>query len=108
MCSQVRGVVRNYIWGGKATSVGAKVKWDTLALLTTKGRLGIINPQTQLEALLAKLLVRGLALGNKPWKDLLRHKADWVRLLVHGLGPSTQDINWLFVAPKFKKPFVSL
>ncbi len=93
MCSQVRGVVRNFIWGGKATNARAKVKWDTLVLPTTKGRLGIIDPKTQSEALLEKLLIRGLAPGGEPWKELLRHKADQVRLLVHGLGPNTQDIN---------------
>jgi hypothetical protein len=36
MYSQVRGVVRNFIWGGKATNARAKVKWDTLVLPTTK------------------------------------------------------------------------
>ncbi len=76
MCSQVRGVVRNFIWGGKATPSRAKVKWDTLTLPIAKGELGIIDPKTQSEALLAKLLVRGLALGGEPWKELIRHHAD--------------------------------
>ncbi|CAM6017328.1 unnamed protein product [Sphagnum balticum] len=60
MCNQVQGVVRNFIWGGKDTNARAKVKWDTLAFPTSKGGLGIIDPKTQLEALLAKLLIRGL------------------------------------------------
>jgi hypothetical protein len=46
MCSQVRGVVRNFIWGGKATPAWAKVKWDTLTLPIAKGGLGIIDPKT--------------------------------------------------------------
>jgi len=46
MCSQVRGVMRNFIWGGKATNARAKVKWDTLVLPTTKGGLGIIDTKT--------------------------------------------------------------
>jgi hypothetical protein len=37
----------------------------------------------------------------------MRHKADQVRLPVHGLGPNTQDINWLFSAPKLKRPLCS-
>ncbi len=102
MCSQVRGVMRNFIWGGKATNARAKVKWDTLVLLTIKGGLGIIDPKTQSKALLAKLLIRGLAPGGEPCKELLRHKADQVRLPVHGLGPNTQDINWLFSAHNSK------
>jgi len=76
MCSQVRGVVRNFIWGGKATTARMKVRWDTLILPTTKGGLGIIDPKTQSEALLAKLLVRGLAPRGEPWKELLRNKID--------------------------------
>jgi hypothetical protein len=108
MCSQVRGIVRNFIWSGKASNARAKVKWETLVLPTTQGGLGIIDPKVQSEALLAKLLVRGLTPGGEPWKELLRHKANQVRLPVHGLGPSTQDINWLFAATKLKRPPTSL
>jgi len=93
MCSQVRGVVRNFIWSGKATNARVKVKWETLVHPTSQGGLEIIDPKTQLEVLLAKLLIRGLAPGGEPWKELLRHKANQVRLLIHGLGPNTQDIN---------------
>jgi hypothetical protein len=46
MCAQVRGVVRNFIWGGKDAPAHAKVKWDTLALLTAQRGLGIIDPKT--------------------------------------------------------------
>jgi len=108
MCSQVRGVVRNFIWSEKATNARAKVKWETLVLPTSQGGLGIIDPKTQSEALLAKLLIRGLAPGGEPWKELLRHKVNQVRLLVHGLGPNMQDINWLFAATKLKRPPTSL
>ncbi len=108
MCSQVRGVVRNFIWSGKATNARAKVKWETLVLPTSQGGLGIIDPKTQSEALLAKLLIRGLAPGGEPWKKLLRHKANQIRLPVHGMGPTTQDINWLFAATKLKRPPTSL
>ncbi len=45
MCSQVRGVVRNFIWSGKATNARAKVKWETLVLPTSQGGLGIIDPK---------------------------------------------------------------
>ncbi len=76
MCSQVCGVVRNFIWSEKATNARAKVKWETLVLPTSQGGLGIINPKTQFEALLVKLFIRGLAPGGKPWKELMRHKAN--------------------------------
>ncbi len=108
MCSQVRGIVKNFIWSGKATNARAKVKWETLVLPTSQGGLGIIDPKTQSEALLAKLLIRGLAPGGEPWKELLRHKVNQIKLSVHGMGPTTQDINWLFAATKLKRPPTSL
>jgi hypothetical protein len=93
----------NFIWGGKDVPARTKVKWNTLALPIAQGGLGIIDPKTQSEALLAKLLVKGLALGEEPWKEFVRHKANQIRLPVHGKGPNTPDINWLFVAPKLKR-----
>ncbi len=103
MCSQVRGVVRNFIWGGKATPARAKVRWDTLTLPIAKGGLGIIDPKTQSEALFTKLLVKGLVPDGEPWKELIIHHADQTKLPIHGKGPDTLDINWIFAAPKLKR-----
>jgi len=100
--------MRNFIWSGKASNARAKVKWETLVLPTAQGGPGIIDPKVQSETLLAKLFIRGLAPGGEPWKKLLRHRANQVRLPVHGLGPSTQDINWLFTTTKLKRPPTSL
>jgi len=108
MCSQIRGIMRNFIWSGKASNARAKVKWETLVLPTAQGGLGIIDPKVQSKALLAKLFIRGLVPGGEPWKEFLRHKANQVRLLVHGLGPSTKDITWIFAATKLKRPPTSL
>ncbi len=74
--------MRNFIWSGKTTNARAKVKWETLVLPTSQGGLEIIDPKTQSEALLAKLLIKGLELGGEPWKELLRHKANQVMLPV--------------------------
>ncbi|CAM6042157.1 unnamed protein product [Sphagnum compactum] len=52
--------------GGKAAKTRAKVKWDTLTLPLSHGSLGVIDPKAQSEALLAKLLVRGLSPGGEP------------------------------------------
>ncbi len=73
MCNQIRGVVRNFIWGGKASNTRAKVKWDSFTFLLSSDGIGIIDPKAQFEALLAKLLVKGFALGGEPWKEILRH-----------------------------------
>jgi hypothetical protein len=71
--------------------------------LIAHGGLGVTDPKSQSEALLAKLLVRGLAPGAEPWKELVWHKADQTRLPLHGKGPSIPDLNWLLAAPKLKR-----
>jgi hypothetical protein len=75
MSNQVRGLVKNFIWGGKVAPTRAKVRWETLVLPIAQGGLGVTDPKSQSEALLAKLLVRGLAPGGEPWKELVWHKA---------------------------------
>jgi hypothetical protein len=54
----------------------AKVKWDTLALPTAQGGLGVTDPKSQFEATLAKLFIRGLTPDGEPWKELVGHKPD--------------------------------
>jgi hypothetical protein len=103
MCCQVRGVIRNFIWGGKDAPARAKVKWDTLALPIAQGGLGVTDPKSHSKVLLTKLFIRGLTPGGEPWKELVRHKVDQTRLPVHGKGPNTPNFNWLLAAPKLKR-----
>ncbi len=103
MCCQVRGLIRNFIWGVKDAPTCAKVKWDTLALPIALGGLGVTDPKSRSEALLTKLLVRGLAPDGEPWKELVRHITDQTMLLVHDKGPTNADLNWLLAAPKLKR-----
>ncbi len=103
MCNQIREVVPNFLWGGKASNTWAKVKWDSFTFPLSSDGLGIIDTKAQSKALLAKLMVRSIAPGGEPWKEILRHRADQVHLLVQGKGPSIPDINWLFATPKLKK-----
>jgi len=93
MCDQIRGLIRNFIWGGKEALVRAKVRWDTLTLPTSQGGFDVTDPKAQSEALLAKLFIRGLAPGGEPWKELVRHNADKTRLPIHGKGSSSPDLH---------------
>jgi hypothetical protein len=93
MSSQVRSLIRNFIWGGKEAPSRSKVRWETLTLPLSQGGLGVTDPKSQSEALLAKLLVRGLAPGGEPWKELVWHNAGQTQLPHHGKGPSTPDLN---------------
>jgi len=103
MTTQIRGVIRNFIWGGKDAPTRTKVKWETLILPATHGGLGIIDPKAQSEALLAKLMIRGLSPGREPWKEIIRSKVDQIKLPVHNMGLDISDVNWIFVAPKLKR-----
>jgi len=53
--------------------------------------------------LLAKLLIKDLALSGEPWKELIRNKVDQIRLPVHNKGPDISNVNWIFAAPKLKR-----
>ncbi len=103
MITQIRGIIRHFIWGGKDAPARAKVKWETLTLPAAQGGLGIIDPKAQSEALLAKLLIRGLAPGGEPWKEIIRNNVDQIRLPVHSMGPDIPDVNWIFATPKLKR-----
>jgi hypothetical protein len=69
----------------------------------SSGGLGIIDPKAQSKALLAELLVRGLAPRGETWKEILKHQTYQVHLPMHGKGSRILNINWLFAAPKFKQ-----
>ena len=45
-----------------------RVRWSTIILPRESGGLGIIDLEIQIRALLSKLIVRGIFLGNEPWK----------------------------------------
>jgi hypothetical protein len=71
MCVQIKSLVWNLIWGDKTKKSSVKVRWDVMTLPMSQGGLTIIDPKTQAKALLAKLVVWGLSLGEELWKDLL-------------------------------------
>jgi len=48
-------------------------------------------------------MIRGLAPGGEPWKEIIRSKVDQIKLPVHSMGPDTTNVNWIFSAPKLKR-----
>ena len=70
---QIQRLIRNFIWSGREGGRAcAQVAWTTLILPKSKGGLGLIDPEDQSKALLAKLIVRGKLPGTEPWKMLLK------------------------------------
>ena len=66
--------MRNFLWSGSdgSSTSRARVAWQTVILPKTKGGLGIIDPELQSQALLGKLVIRGLTPGEQMWKLLLQ------------------------------------
>ncbi|CAK9871123.1 unnamed protein product [Sphagnum jensenii] len=65
--------------------------------------VGDHRPKDPIEGLASQAAGQRPSPGGEPWKELIRHKADQIRLPVHGKGPNTPNINWLFTAPKLKR-----
>jgi hypothetical protein len=63
--------------------------------------MGIIDPQAQSKALLARLVMKGLSLRKKPWKTLVR----WKMTHTQHFGRDALQLNicWFFASRKFKK-----
>jgi hypothetical protein len=89
-----KATVKNYIWSGKKESCArAKVRWDTAVLPIVRGGVKILDPQWQASALLIKLLLRGLSVGYKPWKTLVRFRVMQTQQTRKGKWPS--HANWI-------------
>ena len=96
---KAKALVRNYIWSGNPDKkCRARVAWDSAILPVTHGGIKVFDPEAQANALLAKMIIRGLAPGNEPWKALLQHRVRSIQLDRGGTWP--KDEWWLFVASK--------
>ena len=70
LCSigKVVMLVRNYLWSseGGNRQCPTKVAWSSLILPKKYGELKLIDPETQMKALLVKLFMRGLLPSQAP------------------------------------------
>ncbi|MCO5551035.1 hypothetical protein L7F22_004531 [Adiantum nelumboides] len=99
--SRLRHLVCNFLWGGSdgTRDTRARVAWHTVILPKEEGGLGIIDPEMQSAALLSKLIVRGLYLGEDPWKQFMLHGLS--RCVpssgcMDGAGPWGPSIRYIF------------
>ena len=65
--------MRNFLWSGTdgSSDTRARVAWQTVILSQADGGLDIIDRELQSQALLGKLVIRGLTPGGQMWKLLL-------------------------------------
>ena len=70
---QIRRLIKNFLWsGGDGGFARGKVAWSTLILPKCHGGLGLIDPEDQSKAMIAKLIVRGQMPGDELWKKFLK------------------------------------
>lgn len=88
--SKVKSLIKNYIWLGenKERHVKAKVEWDSLIQHQGQGRIKLIDTTVQMQALLTKLLVRGLMPSNSPWRVIIQHHMKSLQSKRGGKWPS--------------------
>ena len=72
--------------------------WASAILSTTHGGIKNFDPCAQAQALLAKMVVRGLLPRPEPWKYLIQHKIKSLQLSLGGAW--RKDDSWLFSAKK--------
>ena len=68
-------LIRNYFGSKKMDfQCSPKVAWNDIMLPVLSGCLGIIDPFDKSQAMLVKLIVRGLLTGQEKWNVLLRNR----------------------------------
>jgi len=75
--------------------------WNACIRPLSERGVKLLDPQIQTQALLAKMVVRGLTPGNEPWKALLRYKIRIGRPLGDAKWPESP--NWLFYSKGVRK-----
>ena len=93
----VRHLIRNYLWSGKqGGDAYAKVAWEIIKRPKSKGGLDIVDLVDHCQALLVKLIVRGLLPSNQVWKSLLINKLADCSPKIR--GPWLTIIRWIFLS----------
>jgi hypothetical protein len=88
-----------FVWLGQATGEArAKVAWDTTTLPLSKRGIKVLDLEVQSTTFLTKMLVKGLALGTKPWEVLLCHRVNNLRQFYKGCWHAS--MGWLMIVRK--------
>ena len=94
---QIQRMVRNFIWIGRSNNdARAKVAWSTLTTQFSDGGLGLVDPDSQCKALLAKFVVRAMLPGQGIWSNFLLNR-------LFDIKPSTggswkPSLRWAFLS----------
>ena len=94
--TQIQRLIRNFLCSrGEGSVAKAKVALSTLILPKSEGGLGLIDPEIQIKAMLAKLVVREQLPGAETWKILLRFPL--LGLVLEKVGHGNHDLDGHFL-----------
>lgn len=70
--------MRGFLWGKswEQGSRGATVAWSKVIQPKDEGGLGVVDPLVKAKALQVQWLLRSLAPGKEPWKELMRYRLE--------------------------------
>jgi len=92
--AKAKGPIKNYLWARESDKKAKfQVRWDTIIQQMSKGDIKVLDPQLQANALLAKILIRGLSPSWVPWKTFIRHKISNTHQSNGGLWGAS--VHWL-------------
>lgn len=77
----IRQTMRCFLWGKlwEEGSRWSRVAWSKVVQPQEEGGLGVVDPVVKAKALQAQWVLRSLAPGDEPWKELVRYS--WDRLV---------------------------
>ena len=77
------------MWSGENNDriCRAKVAWDSLILPLKQGGVKLLDHELRIQALLVKLFIRGLMLGDAPWRALIQHRINNIHFKKGGEWP---------------------
>ena len=92
--AKITALVRDYVWSGKFDhKTRARIRWASAILPITQGGMQVLDPTTQIQALLTKNLVRGMQPGTEPWKVFIQYRIHQVSYKRSGQWPA--HIKWI-------------
>jgi len=100
--NKIKNVIRNYIWSGGngERRCRAKVEWDSLIQHRNQGGIMLIDPTLQMQALLTKLMIRGLMPREAPWRIIIQYQMKSFKPKRRGKWPS--NIHFIMHATRVR------
>ena len=97
--AKISALVRDFTWSRKFDHrMRARIRWASAILPIVQGGMQVLDPRTQIQGLLTKILVRGMQPGQEPWKVFIRYRI--AQISVKRIGQWPPHENWIMQPAK--------